>query len=320
VIPVIDIKPLLDPVASPDLRRGTAREIREACLNTGFFHVVNHGVPEVHRQRLFAEMRAFFALPLERKMEIFIGKSEHFRGYIPLGGEVTGGRRDWHESIDFRSEFPADHPNVQAGKPLHGPNQWPEHPKALRSVLEEHWSLMVGIGQSLTGALALGLGLDQDFLDCFVDEPFCNMRILHYPVPDETDQSIGDGIGPHIDYGFLTILDQDDRGGLEVMDTRGEWVTAEHVPGAYLINIGRVTQIWTNDLYRATQHRVRRVARERFSVPFFFNPSFDALIEPLEICCSPDNPPRYDAYCHGEFMAERFQRSFGANCTAIQAE
>jgi isopenicillin N synthase-like dioxygenase len=139
------------------------------------------------------------------------------------------------------------------------------------------------------------------------------MRILHYPTREGTDAGVGDGIGPHIDYGFLTILYQDDASGLEVMNAAGNWVPAPPIPGTYVMNIGRVTQIWTNDFYKATQHRVRRVPLTRYSIPFFFNPDFDAIIEPFAACCSAENPPKYAPYCHGEFMADRFERSFGAN-------
>ena len=315
MLPVIDVSPLLDPQSSLTERERAAREIGDACREIGFFDVTNHGVPDSHRELLFDRAKAFFDLPNEEKMKVFIGKSEHFRGYIPLGGEVTKGLKDWHESLDLRSEFAENHPAVLAGKPLHGPNQWPEEPPELRGVLEDHFTYMQNLGQALTRGLALSLGLEEAFLKPFVDEAFCNMRILHYPLPESDDPSVGLGIGPHIDYGFLTILDQDQAGGLEVVDASGDWVPVGPVPDAYLVNIGRVTQIWTNDLYKATEHRVRTVPRDRYSVPFFFNPNFDSLIEPLEVCVSADNPPRYEPYRHGEFLAERFQKSFGANRT-----
>ena len=173
---------------------------------------------------------------------------------------------------------------------------------------------MIKLGERITKALALSLDLDEDFFDDFTENPFCNMRILHYPVYEgKKDDGVGEGIGPHCDYGFITILDQDESGGPEVLNAANEWVPAPHIPGTYLVNLGRVTQVLTNDLYRATQHRVRAAKRARYSAPFFFNPAFDAMVEPLISCCGPSNPPRYEAYRQGDFLAERMGRSFGGN-------
>ena len=315
-IPVIDVGALVDPAASLNERLHVAAEIGIACRNIGFFYIRNHGIPESHQKRVFRQAKAFFDLPPGKKMEVFIGNSPYFRGYIPLGGEVTNGLKDWHEGLDFRKEFEPDHPDVIAGKPLHGPNQWPDQPAGFKDALQAHWDHMVRLGEAVARGIALSLGEEESLLDRFVRDAFCNMRILHYPVYDGEDPEVGEGIGPHIDYGFLTILDQDEVSGLEVMNTAGEWVIAPYIPGTYILNIGRVTQVWTNDLYKATQHRVRRVPRDRYSVPFFFNPNFDAIVQPLPACCGPDNLPRYEPYCHGLFLAERFERSFGANRVA----
>lgn len=317
MLPVVDVGPLLDPFSSPRTRQNVADEIGAACREIGFFYIINHGAPESHRTSLFSQARAFFDLPEERKMEIFIGESDHFSGYVPLGRELTNGLRDWHEALDLRTDLRVDRPGVIAQRPLLGLDQWASEPADLREVLQIHWQLMRNIGRSLTGGLALSLGLEEEFFEPLISEPICNMRALHYPALDLQDTSVGEGIGPHIDYGHLTILDQDGTSGLEVMHAFGEWVAAPHVPGAYLVNIGRVTQIWTNDRYKATQHRVRTVPHDRYSVPFFFNPNVDSVIRPLDICCSSSHPPLYEPYRHGEFMAERLHKAFGTIRSAV---
>ena len=311
-IPVIDVGALMDVRSAREDRMRVAREIGNACRDVGFFYIRNHGVPESHHRELFEQAKAFFNLPPNKKMEVSMDKSPHFRGYIPLGGEVTNGLKDWHEALVFRKELSPDHPDVIAGKPLHGPNLWPDEPPGFKELLQAHWDRMTRLGEAVTRGLALSLGLEESVLDPFIDDAFGNMRVLYYPVHGADEPGVGEGIGPHIDYGFLTILDQDDVSGLEVMNAAGDWVAAPPIPGTYVMNIGRVTQVWTNDGYKATQHRVRRVPRDRISVPFFFSPNFDAVIEPLEACCSPDNPPRYEPYCHGEFTAGKIQSSFSA--------
>lgn len=316
-IPVIDISALLDAGSTPAQRLRTSGEVGEACERIGFFYIKNHGVPQDHRDKVLDVTQSFFALPLEQKMEVFIGKSPHFRGYIPLGGEKTQGLKDWHEALDFRTEFSNEHPKCKAGKPLHGPNQWPEVPADFKPALSAHWRYMMHLGERISSAISLSLGLEENAFDGLMDDPFCNMRILHYPVYQGTpDPTVGEGIGAHCDYGFITILEQGDNSGLEVMNADGAWVEAPPVPQTYLVNIGRVTQILTNDRYKATEHRVRKVSTPRYSIPFFYNPNFDAIIQPLDQCCSSRNPPRHSPYRQGEFLAERFGRSFGDNFSA----
>ena len=138
------------------------------------------------------------------------------------------------------------------------------------------------------------------------------MRIVNYPpYGKKQEENVGDGIGAHIDYGFLTILLQDNLGGLEVKNTDSKWISAPIIPGTFLINIGHMIQRWTNDYYEATVHRVIPPEHEtRCSLPFFFEPNFDTVVVPLEKFCSKHNPPRYEPFHFGDYVERTFRTSY----------
>ena len=309
-IPIIDVGPLIDNVRLPGARRKVAEQIRNACQSVGFFYIRNHGVPQNDRDALFVQAKRFFALPTLRKMDIYIGKSRQHRGYIPLGGEVTDKRKDWHEALDFGADLAADDPDVQAGKPLHGPNQWPKNLPGFRTAMTSNWDLMIELGSRLTEGLALSLGLEADFFAPFTSRSLSDWRLIHYPAASN-QEGVGEGIGEHVDYGFVTILAQDEVGGLEVRNASGQWIAAPYIADTFIVNIGHMVQRWTNDRYEATWHRVRSPRqKERLSIPFFYSPSFDTVVEPLPSCCDASNPPRYEPCHFGEYSVEAFGRSY----------
>ena len=140
------------------------------------------------------------------------------------------------------------------------------------------------------------------------------MRVSNYPpIENKKKENIGHGIGSHIDYGFLTILLQDKICGIEIKDSNNEWFSAPIIPGTFLINIGHMIQRWTNDYYRATIHRVVSPKDEaRCSIPFFFEPNFDTVVEPLEKFCSKDNPARYKPIHFGNYLERTFKTSYSS--------
>lgn len=315
-IPVVDISSLVRVDINEEEKTKAALEINNACRNVGFFYVKNHGIATAHIETVFSEIKRFFDLPIEEKMKIHIGKSNIFRGYTPIGKELTNDKRDWHESVDFGLDLSIDHPEVLAGKPLQGPNPWPENLPDFRKILTKHWDLMLNLGSRITEGLALSLKLEQNYFQQFTSKSQSSMRILHYPPYQihEPAKNIGDGIGAHIDYGFLTILAQDAIGGLEVRNAANEWIPAPHIPGTFIINMGHMTQRWTNDFYKATLHRVRsKRNKSRYSFPFFFEPNFDTVVAPLESLCSPENPPGYEPFHFGTYLIEKFTRSYAEN-------
>ena len=311
-IPVIDISPLVGPQDNPKSLRKTAKEIENACKNIGFFYVKNHQIPQNHLDAVILVMQEFFNLPEEEKMKIHIGNSDVFRGYTPLGKELTNAKYDWHECVDFGLDLEPNHPEVIAGNQLLGPNQWPENQPNFKKALESHWDLMILLGRRITEGLAMSLGFDKKKFARFMNKSHSFMRISNYPpYGKDQEENVGDGIGAHIDYGFLTILLQDNIGGLEVKNADNEWVSAPMIPGTFLINIGHMIQRWTNDYYKATVHRVIPPKHEtRCSLPFFFEPNFDAIVVPLDTFCSKNNPPRYKPFHFGNYLESKFTTSY----------
>jgi isopenicillin N synthase-like dioxygenase len=277
---MIDIRPLVEQ-GSETSRLGLAKRIDAACRDSGFFYVTGHGVPEALIERLDAASRRFFELPADDKAEISMDRGGRaWRGFFPVGGELTSGRPDLKEGIYFGAELPDDDPRVKAGVPLHGRNLFPRQVPELGPAVLEYVDTLTGVAQSVMRGVALALGLDEDyFASGYTAEPTVLFRIFHYPpTPPGTDDW---GVGEHTDYGLLTLLAQDPHGGLQV-HTRDGWIDAPPVPGAFVCNIGDMLDRLTGGYYRSTPHRVRNLSgRERLSFPFFFDPAWDAHVPPL---------------------------------------
>lgn len=277
-LPVIDVSALVDGGPRPERER-VAREIGRACRDSGFFYVRGHGVPPSLLERLDAAARRFFALPAGRKAEISMDRGGRaWRGFFPVGGELTSGRPDLKEGLYFGAELPRDDPRARL--PLHGPNLFPAQVPELGGAVLEYLGTLTDLAQSVMRGVALSLGLAEDyFADGYTADPTVLFRIFHYPPsPPGSD---GWGVGEHTDYGLLTLLAQDRHGGLQVHAGEG-WIEAPPIPGTFVCNIGDMLDKLTGGLYRSTPHRVRNVSgAERLSFPFFFDPGWDAEVPPL---------------------------------------
>jgi isopenicillin N synthase-like dioxygenase len=223
----------------------------------------------------------FFALPLADKAEIAM---EHggraWRGYFPVGAELTSGRPDLKEGLYFGAELPGDDPRVQAGLPLHGGNLFPRQVPRLRPLVLAYLDALTTAGQAVLAGVALSLGLDaRYFADGYTADPTILFRIFHYPPSAPQDQ--GWGVGEHTDYGLVTLLAQDDSGGLQVATPEG-WIDAPPIPGTLVCNIGDMLDRLTGGWYKSTPHRVRNLSGHgRLSFPFFLDPGFAAEVPPL---------------------------------------
>ncbi|MEV6209903.1 2-oxoglutarate and iron-dependent oxygenase domain-containing protein [Kitasatospora sp. NPDC051914] len=281
-LPVIDLS-LAD--GSAEDRARLHEELRSAATGVGFFQLVGHGVTEAETAALTTAMRAFFALPEADRLAVSNLNSPHFRGYTRTGDERTGGSRDWRDQLDIGAELPPHVPT--AGEPpywwLEGPNQWPEALPELRDA-SLHWiDRLGGVGQRLLHELLTAIGAESDYYDyAFEGHPHLRLKLVRYPgtAPDGAAQ----GVGSHKDYGFITLLLQDTVGGLQVERPDGSFLEVPPLPGAFVVNLGELLEVATDGYLKATSHRVVSPpgARERFSVPFFYNPRLDAHIEPLE--------------------------------------
>ncbi len=279
-IPRIEVAPL---VTGRGDASGAARAIDAACREIGFFTIVGHGVDPALRARVDALARAFFALDENEKAEIAMARGGRaWRGWFPVGGELTSGRPDRKEGIYFGAELPSDDPRVRAGLALHGPNLFPADPPELRPAVLEYLDAMTTLGHALARGIALALGLDREwFARELTWDPTILFRIFRYPpLPDATDASDW-SVGEHTDYGLLTILAQDDTGGLEVC-ARGQWIDVPPDADALVCNIGDMLERMTAGRYVSTPHRVRNTSdRSRVSLAFFFDPSWSAVVRAL---------------------------------------
>lgn len=316
-IPIIDIRAL---VAGADDGGVVAAQIGEACRSSGFFYVVGHGVDEALQQRLEQLSQRFFALDEQAKLGIrmALGGSA-WRGYFPVGGELTSGLPDRKEGIYFGAELEASHPLVRAGTPLHGPNLFPAEIPELRATVLAYLEALTRLGQTVMEGVARSLGLEAShFREHYTASPLILFRIFNYPPAPRSDEETW-GVGEHTDYGLLTLLKQDDAGGLQVK-TRGGWIEAPPVPGSFVCNIGDMLDRMTGGLYRSTPHRVRNTAgRDRLSFPFFFDPGFDAEVHPLPLAHSlaDDAAERWDGASvrafrgtYGEYLLNKVSKVF----------
>ncbi len=276
MVPIVDLSASDAPVL-----------IDRACRNVGFFLLSGHGIARSLRLEMDHIARELFALPTAEKEAIAMTNSGRaWRGWFPLEGELTSGVADLKEGFYVGRDLPADHPSVVAGRPLHGTNVWPTPIPGLRSVVEAWMGAVEEVGQRTLAAMAMGLGLEADFFRIgLAADPTALFRIFRYPPhppgPAGTERW---GVGEHSDYGLLTLLAHDGRPGLEVKRPDGTWLPVPADPELLVCNLGDMLDRLTGGRYRSTPHRVRNHASgDRLSFPFFLDPSWDAVIEPIEL-------------------------------------
>jgi isopenicillin N synthase-like dioxygenase len=278
-LPVIDIN-----AGGTDAQQAhAAAEIDAAAAEYGFFYIVGHGVPPRTIDSLIALSDAFFRLDEATKRRIDMSRGGRaWRGYFPVGGELTSGRPDLKEGLYFGQELPPTDPRVRAGLPLHGPNLFPDEVAGFRKAVLEYMEALTAVGHRLMTLIARGLGLEANDLDeRYTSDPTVLFRIFRYPPPLADGTADVPGVGEHTDYGLLTLLYQDESGGLEVQHETG-WLEAPPVPGSLVVNVGDMLERLTSGRYRSALHRViNRSGRPRLSMPFFFDPRFDAVLEPI---------------------------------------
>jgi isopenicillin N synthase-like dioxygenase len=319
LVPRVDITTL---VTGHGDERAAAAAIDAACRDTGFFAIVGHGVDPALRTRLDALAREFFALDENEKGEIAMSHGGRaWRGWFPVGGELTSGIPDRKEGIYFGAELGGDDPRVRAGVPLHGPNLFPRRPAALRGAVLEYLETMTQLSHAVMRGVALALALPADwFARELTADPTILFRIFSYPPTPSHDEDEW-GVREHTDYGLLTILGQDDNGGLQVRSTRG-WIDVPPDRDAFVCNIGDMLERMTGGRYRSTPHRVRNTgASTRLSFPFFFDPGWDAEVravpEIAEGARTEDAQARWDrANVHeltgtyGEYLLSKVSKVF----------
>ncbi|KAF2020777.1 Clavaminate synthase-like protein [Aaosphaeria arxii CBS 175.79] len=340
-LPIIDISSYVNPKASPESRQETAAALNRACIDYGFFYLTGHGIPESRLEQVISLARQFFALPLPEKNKIKrydAGGPEGgdgARGYQGMGENVTQGRQDHHEAIDLYREWDMQKDDTKTpgtNKTLQGPNLWPEQPAELKPVYLEYIDQLQQVGKALVHAMGAALDLGPEAAEgtatrevedekVFVrntDNSFWVMRLIGYPKlshPAALDAAADElSCGEHTDYGCVTLLLADPTpGALQVLLKDGTtWLNADPIPGAFVVNIGDMIERWTNGLWRSTRHRViHRGNGYRVSVPFFFEPNFDAVVKPLGKCVEKTGgEPVHEGNTYGEHLLGKVFSNF----------
>ncbi len=311
-IPRIDVAGLYD--GGPRARRDLARRLHGALRDVGFAYVTGHRVAGDLIDGLRAQARRFFALPMADKQAIAIN-AQH-RGYmapnsstIVTSSVATVRKPNQSESFLALHELAPDDPDVVAGRPLQGPNQWPAALPSFRPAALAYMAAMEALSRRLVGLIALGLDLPEDYFAPYFERPTVFLRLLHYPPTPDEDGLFGSA--PHTDYGFITLLAQDDVGGLEVRNRDGRWIAAPPVDGSFVLNVGDILSRWSNGLFASTPHRViNRSGRQRYSQPYFFDPSMDSVIAPLPDCAGADGASDFAPVRYGDYLMSRLDQNY----------
>lgn len=280
LLPVINISSFLEQ-KDVNAMQESAEKIRKACTEVGFFYVTGHGVSSTLQHKLETLSQRFFSLTENEKLEIAMEKGGRaWRGYFPVGNELTSGRPDAKEGIYFGSELLPTHPMVMNAIPMHGQNLFPERPDKLKDAVLEYMDAVTKVGHAIMRGIALSLNLPIDYFQSSItNDPFILFRIFHYPATESKEDDWG--VGEHTDYGLLTILKQDDSGGLEVRSKIG-WIPAPPIDNTFVCNIGDMLDRMTGGYYLSTPHRVKNTSgKSRFSFPLFFDPDFNAEVKPI---------------------------------------
>lgn len=313
-IPVIDFGLVFS--GEPGALQRLAPQVRHACEQVGFFYALNHGVPEELIDRAFAASRRFHALPLDEKLQLRL--NENNIGYLPINASVQGAstvhkatRPNQNESFFISHDRGPEHPDVLAGKPLRGRNQWPEGLPEMRQDMMAYFRALGAMCDRILPVFAVALDIPADFFaPFFANEGHANARFLHYPPQDSGEDNLF-GQAPHTDNSFMTALARTDVPGLAVRLPSGEWFPPPIIPGTFLINLGNIMRRWSNDRFLSTPHGVLNDSgTDRYSIAYFHSPNPDSIIECLPSCVSADNPARYAPAVYRDLVLEFYRANY----------
>ena len=313
-IPILDAGPYL--AGAPGAREALAENIRFIQETIGFYVIINHGVPRALMDNAYANLERFFALSDEEKLKLKFG--EKSVGYVAAKSTVyvtskinENTKQDLNETLVTALERPADHPYLEQGLRFVGPNKWPENLPGFREAIVEFQKSIADLGRKMVPLYALALEKPADFFDRYFDEPIMWTRNSHYPAVEPEENQFG--ISPHSDHSFLTLLPLSDVPGLQVLTRTGKWLPADPVANGIIVNTGEFLNRWTNDRFIASPHRVVPPDYDRYSMATFFNPAPDTIADPLDTCCGPDNPAKYDPVGMLDYVCWYIDRNYSTD-------
>lgn len=298
-IPVLDVGPLI----TGERQDECIEALRAACSEVGFFYIQNHQFSISLISDLKSAASEFFCASTDEKMALAI--TPQIQGYLPLGyrsyeGEERAGTSH-QEGFWIGHERP-----TSAEYPLDGPNQWPEQHPSLKVTMLRYFAEIERLADVLLRGFSLALGLEGDHLLQYFKKPLSRLKVNHYPPQRSPVREDNLGVVPHADSGGFTILWQDEIGGLEVQNKKGEWVGAPPVADTFVINIGNIMETWSNGLFSSTPHRVINCGdNDRYSIPLFVNPSADVTIAPLI-----GDTEAIEAFHYGTYQRDLWRNTF----------
>lgn len=293
--------------------------VEQACREVGFFYIKGHGVPQQLIDACFAQTQAFHALPLEPKLAL--RQDANNIGYMPMNHSITSSdeiHRTKHPnqnaSFFVGHDRADDHPDVLAGTPLRGKNQWPAERPEFRTTVMSYFAALQGVAERLVPAFALTLGADRGFFKAaFAGEPYIELRLLHSPPQtDVSDEKFN--VAPHTDNSFITLLarEPEERPALAVRLKSGEWFKAPIVEGTFLVNLGNAMRRCSNGEFMSTPHGVINEAlRDRYSIAFFYSPQPDAIVAPVPTMVTSAQPARFEPVRYGDMATSVHDKNYG---------
>lgn len=321
-IPLIDVSPLLEKWDHPNIAQdeGVAQVVKQldqACRDAGFFYVKGHGIPVSLMKEIKNIAREYFHQPYEEKIEIKLSAETGYRGYQRIGENITKGKPDIHEAIDCYREV--KHGMYGGlGDVMQGSNIWPTNPPNFKQLMEEYIDHCTDLSRKIMRGIALALGGSADEMEGDIGgDPFWVLRIIGYPAASISNghgKAHDDvGCGAHTDYGLLTLVNQDDDiVALQVRNKSGEWISAPPIPGTFVCNIGDMLKILSNGIYESTLHRViNNSPKYRVCVAYFYEPNFDAAVEPLDVCLQKTGGTKnFEGAVYGKHLVSKVTTNF----------
>jgi isopenicillin N synthase-like dioxygenase len=313
-IPIIELGDMLDGL--PGAAEAVGARIRAACMEYGFFFVRGHRVPQATIDRVFAVSEQYFARPLAEKLELPI--DGNLLGYMPMGGSQTNTEAEMNskpkpnqnESFFTTRELSPDDPRVLAGKMFRGVNRWPRNPPGFRAALLSYTEALDSLGKSLIPSFAHAFGVSPCYLEEPFAEPHISLRLAYYPNQSDMSENVF-GVAPHTDFGFMTILATTRVPGLEIKPRGRDWIVAPALTDCFLVNAGDLLQRWTNDVFQSTPHRViNRAGEPRYSIPFFFRPAAEYVVDTMEAFVTPERPKHYAPITHAELFGSSVKKNY----------
>ena len=344
VVPAIDISPYVAagtgaPNDTDSDRARVAREIDEACSTVGFIQILGHGIPDTVAAGLASAIDGFFGLPLDTK-KTYVSPPEINRGYtapkseqlsLSLGVESSTRMNDFFEAFNIgatAADYPAADPEVLGGND-YAANIWPTGIDGFEDRTRAWFDAAGQVARVLTRIFADALELPADFFAAFTDHSLDVLRMNNYALPPGEVVLDGDliGMGEHTDYGIVTVLWADQVRGLQVLAADGSWNDVSPLPGALLVNLGDLTNRWTNERWKSTLHRVKPpivdgTIKRRRSAAFFHDGNIDAVISALPSCVDADHPQLYAPVTVGEHIQAKLNGSRAGvlNATGTERE